>query len=218
MTIEPTGNDLEDSNLHKAIESAHYMPRPGDTRWVAARPTSQSTGSLSRCSMAPNRVSLREIYRAGLGATVTSVGCSVCTFTISQTLLMLLSGKKSTPELQSVLSVAIFVVGYWAVYFALRARIHRTLVRSGAMHDRTSPTGTPATKLFFVCASEIFWILSLGAANLYLLRHGYSANAAAALAQWGVNLTIWLPLLPLWEWFALVYLPRCIRCHRAHRE
>lgn len=161
--------------------------------------------------MAANRVIIRDLYRAGLGAIITSVACSVCTFTISQTLLVLLRRDDVTPELQSVISVAIFVVGYWAVYFALRARIHAVLVGTGLIHDANSPKGTPATKLFFVCASELFWIVSLGAANLYLLRHGYSANAAAALAQCGVNVMIWLPLLPLWEWFALVYLPGWLR-------
>lgn len=157
--------------------------------------------------MATKRMTIRDLYRAGIAAIMTSVACSVCTFTISQTSLVLLRRDDLTPELQSVISVAIFVVGYWVVYFTLRARIHVVLVGAGFIQDTNSPSGSLATKLFFVCASEVFWIASLGAANLYLLRHGYSANTAAALAQWGVNVMIWLPLLPLWEWFALVYLP-----------
>jgi len=165
--------------------------------------------------MGTNVATIRDLYRSGLGAIITSVTCSVCTFTISQTLLVLLGRDDSTPELQSVVSVAIFVVGYWVVYFALRARIHTALIGAGMVRDINTPTGTPIAKLLFVCASELFWIVSLGAANLYLLRHGYSANAAAGIAQWGVNVIIWLPLLPLWEWFALVYLPGRLRCNEA---
>lgn len=181
----------------------------------AAGSPSQPVLSLARCIMATDRVTIRNLYRAGLGAIITSVACSVCTFTISQTLLVLLGRDDSTPELQSVVSVAIFVVGYWVVYFALRTRIHRALIGAGMIRDIKTPTGTSIAKLLFVCASELFWIVSLGTANLYLLRHGYSANAAAALAQWGVNVIIWLPLLPLWEWFALVYLPARLRCDEA---
>jgi hypothetical protein len=138
---------------------------------------------------------------------MTSVACSICTFTLSQALLASITEKSRTPETQSIVSVGIFVVGYWVVYFALRARVQKGLVRFGILHAVGPCAGTPGAKLFFVFASEIFWIVSLGVGNLYLLRLGYSANAAAAIAQWGVNLLIWLPLLPVWEWFALVYLP-----------
>lgn len=158
--------------------------------------------------MATNTAALRALYRDGVGAIMTSVACSICTFTLSQTLLALLSEKSRTAETQSVISVAIFVVGYWLVYFALRARVQKALINAGILHAVSKRSGTPGAKLFFVLASELFWIVSLGVSNLYLLRLGYSANAASALAQWGVNFLIWLPLLPVWEWLALVYLPR----------
>lgn len=70
---------------------------------------------------------------------MTSVACSICTCTFSQTLVALLSEKSRTPETQSVISVVIFVVGYWVVYFALRtAALKRALASSaktlGAIH------------------------------------------------------------------------------------
>jgi hypothetical protein len=112
-----------------------------------------------------------------------------------------------SPETQTALSVAIFVVGYWVVYFALRRHVQRYLLATGLILASRPSGGGKSAKLFFVCASEVFWIVALGGANLHLLRLGYSAEAAAAIAQWGINLTIWLPLLPLWEWFAMDYMP-----------
>jgi hypothetical protein len=150
---------------------------------------------------------LREIYRNGVGAIVTSLCCSFCTFGVSQALLAWSNDERRSPELQSVISLAIFVVGYWVVYFALRSHVHAALIRTGLV-SRGEPTlGSRWAKGWFICASEIFWIVSLGVTNLYLLRLGYSANASAAIAQWGVNLLVWLPLLPAWEWFALVWTP-----------
>ena len=133
--------------------------------------------------MATNTATLRALYRDGVGAIMTSVACSICTFTLSQTLLALLSETSITAETQSVISVAIFVVGYWLVYFALRTRVQKALINAGILHAVSKRAGTPGAKLFFVFASEIFWIVSLGVGNLYLLRLGYSANAASAMAQ-----------------------------------
>jgi hypothetical protein len=126
---------------------------------------------------------------------------------MSQLSLSALGGAAKSPETQTALSVAIFVVGYWVVYFALRRHVQHCLVVTGLISASRSAGGSKGAKIFFVCASELFWIVALGVANLYLLRKGYSAEAAAAIAQWGINLTIWLPLLPFWEWFAMDYMP-----------
>ncbi|MFN4894884.1 MAG: hypothetical protein ACK5GN_11565 [Pseudomonadota bacterium] len=147
------------------------------------------------------------LYRGGAGAIVTSLVCSLCTCVMSQLSLSALGDTANSPETQTVVSVAIFVVGYWVVYLVLRRHVQTWLLAVDLIPASRSVAGGKSAKLFFVCASEIFWILALGAANLHLLRLGYSAEAAAAIAQWGINLTIWLPLLPLWEWFAMDYLP-----------
>jgi hypothetical protein len=147
------------------------------------------------------------VYRGGVGAILTSLCCSLCTCLVSQLSLSALGDATRSPEMQAALSVSIFVVGYWVVYFALRRRVQRYLIATGLVlvHQLNSPS--KGGKLFFVCASEVFWIVALGGANFYLLRVGYSAELAAMIAQWGINLTLWLPLLPLWEWFATDYLP-----------
>lgn len=147
------------------------------------------------------------LYRGGLGAILTSLTCSLCTCAMSQLSLSALGDTARSPEAQTVLSLAIFVVGYWVVYFALRRHVQRYLLATGLISASRPSGGGKSAKLFFVCASEVFWIVALGGANLHLLRLGYSAEAAAAIAQWGINLTIWLPLLPLWEWFAMDYMP-----------
>jgi hypothetical protein len=155
------------------------------------------------------------LYRDGLGAVATSLACSVCTFTLSQSLLFIAGGAASSPEIQSVISVSIFIVGYWLVYFAIRSSIQDHLHTMGIGTTARVCHVSRGAKLFFVGASEVFWIVSLGLTNLALLRAGYSAQASAALAQWGINLVLWLPLLPIWEWFATDYLPNkiaiCVR-------
>lgn len=181
--------------------SGPTIPSPHESR----RPTSATA------------LTVRQIYKDGFGSILTSVSCSVCTFGLSQSLLVLFRESCRSPEIQSVISVAIFVVGYWVVYFALRARVQHVLVHAGLVRGLAGTRGSAAAKLLFVCASELFWIVSLGVSNLYLLRLGYSANLSAGLAQWGVNLTIWLPLLPMWEWFALVYLPKAVGGRRDER-
>lgn len=157
--------------------------------------------------MNPVKTGLFNLYRDGVGAIATSLACSVCTCAVSQCLLSITGGAASSPEIQSIVSVSIFVVGYWIVYFAIRTWVQKYLNARGIGAATQVCDASRAAKLFFVCASELFWIVSLGLANLGLLRAGYSAQAAAALAQWGINLAIWLPLLPLWEWFATDYLP-----------
>lgn len=157
------------------------------------------------------------LYRGGLGAILTSLVCSLCTCAMSQLSLSVLGGMARSPEAQTVLSVAIFIVGYWVVYFALRRHVQRHLLATGLVPASRPGVSSKGAKLFFVCASEVFWIVALGVANLYLLRLGYSAEAAAAISQWGINLTIWLPLLPLWEWFATDYLPMKVFNHATSR-
>jgi hypothetical protein len=165
--------------------------------------------------MNPAKTDIFNLYRDGVGAIFTSLACSVCTCVVSQCLLAATGSAAHSPEMQSAVSVSIFVVGYWIVYFAIRGRVQGYLSTIGiGASTRICDVGRGA-RLFFVCASEIFWIVSLGIANLGLLRAGYSAQAAAALAQWGINLAIWLPLLPVWEWFATDYMPKkivvCVR-------
>jgi hypothetical protein len=156
-----------------------------------------------------------DIYCDGVGAVVTSLACSVCTCALSQYVLVATEGTVRSPEIQSVVSVSIFIVGYWIVYFGIRGRVQSYLYSVGIGGSTRLCDAGSRVNFFFVCASEIFWIVSLGLANLGLLRAGYSAQAAAALAQWGINLIVWLPLLPAWEWFATDYLPKkavvCVR-------
>jgi hypothetical protein len=154
--------------------------------------------------------SITQLYRNGIGAILTSLICSVCTCITSQALLALLGEAGRAPEVQSALSVGIFVVGYWVVYFVARGAVQGYLVGNGLVSDRCRVDVGGGAKLFFICASELFWIVSLGVSNLLLLRDGYSAGAAAAISQWGINLLIWLPLLPIWEWFATDWLPKKI--------
>jgi hypothetical protein len=155
------------------------------------------------------------LYRDGVGAIATSLACSVCTCAVSQCLLCITGGAASSPEIQSVISVSVFIVGYWVVYFAIRTWVQEYLHTRGIGASTRARDVSGRAKLFFVCASELFWIVSLGIANLGLLQAGYSPQAAAALAQWGINLAIWLPLLPVWEWFATDYMPKkivvCVR-------
>jgi hypothetical protein len=156
-------------------------------------------------------LNIGSVYRNGLGAIVTSVACSLCTCLVSQTIIFVCTSEARTPEIQSGLSVAIFVFGYWAVYFSLRTQIEGITGSLRGVPLRAEPPPCGLGKLFFICVSEAFWIVSLGLANLSLLRHGFSAGAAAALSQWGINIFIWLPLLPWWEWIATRYVPAILR-------
>jgi hypothetical protein len=113
-------------------------------------------------------------------------------------------------------SVVIFVVAYWLVYFALREYIASLFTEiplfrecRGALDSRRQLSSKAALfgRIFFVTASEIFWILSLSIGNYLLLSYEFSAARAAFISQWGVNLIIWLPLLPIWEEFAVYRVP-----------
>ena len=152
-------------------------------------------------------VTVSTIYRNGLGAIITSLGCSVCTCVSSQLILALTHAGDRSVEIQTALSVSIFVFGYWGVYFLLRQRIHAITVKFRLAVVGTYSASSNLAKLIFVGISEVFWIVTLTTANYWLLAKGFSPNTSAAIAQWGINLLIWLPLLPAWEWFALCYLP-----------